>query len=22
MLALARDYAKAELAHIYPPHKK
>jgi len=22
MLALARDFAKAELAHIYPPHKK
>ena len=22
MLALARDYAKVELCHIYPPHKK
>lgn len=22
MLALSRDYAKIELCHIYPPHKK
>ena len=22
MLALARDYSKSELCHIYPPHKK